>query len=331
MTTTTGTGGGAPEGNILIADQYNNRVIEITRQGQIVWSFGDGNSTPGPTSVVGPNDAERLPNNRTLIAGTGVPQNAEPQCDGGMGCQDNRVIIVDDMTKNIVFTYGMAGVAGSGANQLNTPVCAVYLASSNILITDQGNQRVIEIDNKGNIVWQFGETGTSGMDATHLSNPNSAERLANGNTLIADENNNRVIEVSPAKSIVWTYPATPDPTKLSGAAFASRLPNGNTLITDSNNNRIVEVSPANTEVWSYATNMGMGSNMNPNPTRGIRLKSGNTLIADQNNHRIIEVDANKNIVFTYGMINMSGNGPGQCNGPYDAKAIGDYTGLTPPM
>ena len=29
-------------GNILIADQFNNRVIEITPDGQIVWSFGLG-------------------------------------------------------------------------------------------------------------------------------------------------------------------------------------------------------------------------------------------------------------------------------------------------
>ena len=29
-------------GNILIADQFNNRVVEIDQSGKIVWSFGLG-------------------------------------------------------------------------------------------------------------------------------------------------------------------------------------------------------------------------------------------------------------------------------------------------
>ena len=47
-------------GDLLIADQFNNRVIEINRNHQIVWSFGDGSSVAGPHSIVGPNDAERV-------------------------------------------------------------------------------------------------------------------------------------------------------------------------------------------------------------------------------------------------------------------------------
>jgi hypothetical protein len=46
-------------GNILISDQFNNRVIEVSRSGQIVWSFGSGNPNlcnPGP----GVNGANQL-------------------------------------------------------------------------------------------------------------------------------------------------------------------------------------------------------------------------------------------------------------------------------
>ena len=28
------------EGNLLISDQFNNRVIETTPRGEIIWSFG---------------------------------------------------------------------------------------------------------------------------------------------------------------------------------------------------------------------------------------------------------------------------------------------------
>jgi hypothetical protein len=306
---------------ILIADQFNNRVIEITRTGSVVWFFGTGSSTAGADAVVAPNDAERIPGNMTLISGTGAPQNTEPTCMGANGCPDNRVIIVNHGGQ-IIWQY----------DQLNTPVCSVMLANGNVLITDQGNQRVIEVTTQRTIAWQYGTTSSAAVTANHLSNPNSAERLANGNTLIADENNNRVIEVTMQGAIVWQYPMQlGDLTMLNGAAFASRLASGNTLISDSNNNRIIEVNPQGTIVWMYATNTRAMSNAMPLPTRGVRLANGHTLISDQFNHQVIEVDNAGTIVFSYGQINMAGNGPGQLNGPYDAKVIGDFTGLTPPF
>jgi hypothetical protein len=45
---------------------------------------------------------------------------------------------------------------------------------------------------------------------------------------------------------------------------------------------------------------------------------------------VIEVDPAKNIVFVQGMIGVIGNGFNLLNGPYDAKVVGDYTGITPP-
>ena len=65
-------------GNILISDQFNNRIIELNpKTGKIVWSFGDGSSTAGPTSVVAPNDAQRV-GDLTVIAATEAPA-ARPQ------------------------------------------------------------------------------------------------------------------------------------------------------------------------------------------------------------------------------------------------------------
>jgi outer membrane protein assembly factor BamB len=322
--------------NILIADQFNNRVIEVDpNTHQIVWQFGTGSDKPGPDSVVGVNDAERV-GPYTLIAGTGIPA-ASPALPGcstpATGCPDNRVMLVN-AGGSIVWQYGQAGVAGPGFNQLDTPVCAsIFLGfqrrfGPHVLITDQGNQRVIVVDRSRRIVWQYGTTGTSGNGPNQLNDPNSAQLLDNGNILIADEGNNRVIEVTPDFMIVKQLTAGGT---LNGAAFASRLPNGNTLITDANNNRVVEVDPNDAVVWEYATNMIAGSNANPSPTRALRLKNGNTLISDQFNHRVIEVNQAKQIVFQQGQLNVAGNGPNQLNGPYDAKKIGDFTGLTRPI
>jgi hypothetical protein len=323
-------------GNVVIADQFNNRIVEIDpKSHHVVWTFGDGSAVPGARSVVGPNDAERF-GRWTLISGTGIPpaNPALPGCpDVINGCPDNRVFIVDQ-NGDIKWQYGQAGVTGSGTNQLNTPVHAVRVprfphhSGPHVMITDQGNARVILVNLAGAIVWQYGTTGTPGNGANQLNNPNSAEVLPNGHILIADENNNRVIEVTAGKALVRTFTAG---NSVSGAAFASRLPNGHTLITDANNNRAVEVDGNDSVVWEYITNLMPGSNPFPLPTRAIRLANGNTLISDQFNNRVIEVTRDKRIVFQQGKLNVASNGFNRLNGPYDAKRVGDFTGLTPPF
>ncbi|WP_211470614.1 hypothetical protein [Collimonas humicola] len=320
----------------LIADQFNNRVIEVDpRTHQIVWQFGNGADKPGPQSIVGINDAERV-GAYTLLSGTGIPPSSPPLpgcSDPVNGCPDNRVILIDH-SGVIVWQYGQnGGVAGAGFNQLNTPVQAAVLPQFqrrhglHVIIADQANQRIIVVDRAHRLVWQYGSTGVAGNGPNQLNNPNSAEQLENGNILIADENNNRAIEVTTGLQIVRQFTAGGT---LSGVAFASRLPDGHTLITDSNNNRIVEVDGNDAIVWEYPTNTLAGSNANPLPTRAVRLENGNTLISDQFNNRVIEVTPAKQIVLQQGALNVAGNGFNRLNGPYDAKGIGDFTGLTPP-
>ncbi|MGA7410115.1 MAG: hypothetical protein WBW33_06490 [Bryobacteraceae bacterium] len=322
--------------DIVIADQFNNRVIEIEQDThKVVWQFGNGSEVPGPHSVVGPNDAERF-GTFTLISGSGIPPSDPPLpgcSDSVNGCPDSRVLIVD-RGGQIVWKYGQAGVSGAGPNQLNTPVQAAFLSGFpghhgfHVIIADQGNQRIIVVNLLGQIVWQYGTTGVAGNGPNQLNNPNSAELLENGHVLIADESNNRVIEVDTGGSIVQQFTAGGT---VSGAAFASRLPNGDTLISDSGNNRAVEVNSSDIVVWQYVTNNQPASNPNPAPTRAVRLRNGNTLISDQFNNRVIEVTPSGKIVFHQGALNVAGNGFNRLSGPYDAKAVGDFTGLTPPF
>ena len=330
-------------GNTLIADQFNNRVIEVDRQGNVVWQFGLGPADFSPASIIGTNDAQRV-GDLTLMAGTGTPggQPEAPNCTNPSGCPDNRVLLVD-RDGNIVWQYGQFGVAGSGPDQLNVPVQNTWLPNSHVLITDQANERVIEVDVATKaIVWQYGTTGVSGNGPEQLNNPNSAELLANGHILISDENNNRALEVTRAGNIVWQYgsgdPNINDP--VSGVAFASRLENGHTLITDSNHARIVEIDRDKNVVWEYFTCTGSGCNLargtGPLPTRALRLRNSHTLISDQYNHRVIEVNHGKQIERTFGKLgdlgyNTESVADGGLNSPYDAKRIGDYTGLTPPF
>jgi hypothetical protein len=214
---------------------------------------------------------------------------------------------------------------------LSAPVQSTYLPNGHVLITDQGNARIIEVTRHHDIVFQYGQTGVPGAGPGQLNNPNSAELLENGHILISDESNNRAIEVTRGGSIVATFTAGGT---LNGVAFASRLSDGHTLITDSNNNRIVEVDASDHIVWADTTNLQPGSNPNPLPTRAVRLASGTTLISDQFNHRVILIDHAKHILAQFGSLNRPGFGTDNTqqglNAPYDAKVVGDFTGLTAP-
>lgn len=323
-------------GNTLIADQFNNRVIEVDPNGNIVWQFGRGPADFSPNSIIGTNDAQRV-GEFTLMAGTGTPggQPEAPDCVNPSGCLDNRVLLVD-RSGHIVWQYGQFGVAGAGPDQLSAPVQNTWLPNRHVLITDQGNGRIIEVRvSDKEIVWEY----------DGLNNPNCAELLRNGHILICDENNNQALEVTHTtpSTIVHTYTMAGG-VLFNAVAFASRLPNGHTLITDSGNQRIVETDENGKVFWQYFTNLDPDSNprciagtcTGPLPTRALRLRNGDTLISDQYNHRVIQVNREGDIVRSFGKIATLGYDTknvshGGLNSPYDAKRIGDYTGITPPF
>jgi hypothetical protein len=258
-----------------------------------------------------------------------------PQSPGGAA--DNRVILVDPHGV-IVWQYGQFGQTGDGPDLLNTPVQDTFLPNFDVLITDQGNGRIIEVTLGKKIVWEYPGSNTNASD--QLSNPNSAELLENGHILIADENHNRAIEVTRDDQIVNTFTAG---MTVGAVAFASRLDDGDTLLTDSGNSRAVEVDGNDHVVWQYVTDTNALSVAAPMPTRAIRLRNGDTLISDQFNNRVIRVNHAGQIVASYGLPLAGGGAIGNNVGfdlhttqkglysPYDAKIVGDYTGLTPPF
>jgi hypothetical protein len=275
----------------------------------------------------------------TLMAGTGTPAGVIPQALNR--AVDNRVMLVDPFGR-IVWQYGEFGQTGSGFDRLNTPVQCTWLPNAHVLITDQGNNRIIEVTLYKYIVWEYPGSNTNPAD--QLNSPNSAEVLENGHILIADENNNRAIEVTRADEVVMTYS---DGGMVGAVAFASRLDNGDTLLTDAGNSRAIEVDANDNFVWQYVTDTDPLSVAAPLPTRAVRLRDGDTLISDQFNNRVIRVNMAGDITASYGLPLAGGpvdsfpfgNNVGYnlhtaqkgLYSPYDAKVVGDYTGLTPPF
>jgi hypothetical protein len=95
-------------------------------------------------------------------------------------------------------------------------------------------------------------------------------------------------------------------------------------------------------VWQYFTDKDPMSFPGPLPSHAVRLKNGDTLISDQINNRVIRVNIAGAIVADYGLplagktIDANAGYDRHTtqkglNWPYDAKIIGDYTGLTQPF
>ncbi|UCG42226.1 MAG: hypothetical protein JSU73_10145 [candidate division WOR-3 bacterium] len=150
-----------PTGTILITATSNSRVLEIDRDWNVVWSKSTGLNYP--------NDACRLPGNRTLITD-----------------RDNDRVVEVDSAGNVVWSYA----------QLLRPHNASRLANGHTLVCDSDRDRVVEVDSAGNAVWSFSQG---------LSWPRCAQRLANGNTIVADSRNRRLLEVDSSGSTVWEY------------------------------------------------------------------------------------------------------------------------------
>ncbi|MBN1483139.1 MAG: PQQ-binding-like beta-propeller repeat protein [Chloroflexia bacterium] len=109
-------------GNTIICNSEADLVIEVNRAGKVVWSFGE------TTALNWPRDADRLPDGHTLVTDT----------------RNGRVLEVTPEGQ-VVWSFGGLGL----------PYEADRLANGNTLIADNNHKRVIEVNPAGEIVWSF--------------------------------------------------------------------------------------------------------------------------------------------------------------------------------
>jgi hypothetical protein len=136
-----------PNGHILIADENNNRVIEVTRDHQIFWQYSQGLSLAA--------FASRLPNGDTLITDS-----------------NNSRIVEINQAKQVVFQYLTNTAPNSNAMPL--PTNAVRLANGNTCIADQFNDRAFIIDSNKVTKFQYGMTNVDGTGHDRLNSPYTA-------------------------------------------------------------------------------------------------------------------------------------------------------------
>ena len=204
-------------GNTIIADTGNDRVLEVTPESEIVWdtsNFDEGSGRLGDGSTLNyPNDVHLLYNGRILISDRNNDRILEINRSGEICWQYERCLHQHGVQR---------------------------LANGNTLFADSEKNRVVEVDLKGNPVWNYG-------DDNLLRWPRDANRLKNGNTLIADSRNHRIIEVNKKGEKVWSYdhPLVSSPYEVD-ADSEERV-----IFSDSDGRQVMEVDRSGNILWCF--------------------------------------------------------------------------------
>ncbi len=170
-----------PDGNTVITDDVNMRIIAVNKAGSIVWQYGHtGVRSNAQGYLNAPNDAMPQVNGTLLITNIG----------------NHTAIDVNEATKAIEWIVNLPQ---------SYPSDAVVLPNGNILSTDWVSPgKVEEITRTGQVVWSYQPTG-----ANALNHPSSTQLLPNGNYLIVDDHNDRVFVLNPkTQQILWQYGIT---------------------------------------------------------------------------------------------------------------------------
>ena len=170
-----------PDGNTIITDDVNMRVIAVNRLGEIVWQYGvTGVRSNAQGYLNAPNDAMPQTNGTILITNIG----------------NHSAIDVNEASRAIEWTVNLPQ---------SYPSDALVLPNGNILSTDWVSPgKVDEVTRTGQVVWSYQPTGVNA-----LNHPSSTQVLPNGNYLIVDDHNDRVFVINPkSKQILWQYGVT---------------------------------------------------------------------------------------------------------------------------
>ncbi len=242
-----------PNGNILVADQQNNRVRQISASGQITTLIGSGAHNlyaPGIPLTATPLDSPGA----LAIDSAGTVYFAELHSYRVAKVQNGVLVTVAGSVP------GFSGDGGKATSaNLGFRVTGIALDKNNTLyIADEANNRIRQVTPDG-IIRTIAGTGTAGFSgdggpatSAQLNMPADVKVDANGNIYIADMMNHRVRRIDPA-GIITTVAGDgvqgrgPD----SVSAISSSLntpcavavaPNGDLYIADWQNYLIRKVS-----------------------------------------------------------------------------------------
>jgi uridylate kinase len=324
------------QGNLYIADTYNNRVREVVSSSGVI-------TTVAGTGAPGFNGDGGAPEQATLSSPTGVV------VDGAgnlyiADTENNRVreVVAGSDTISTVAGTGSVGYSGDGgpATQaaLSHPAGVAVDSQGNLYFSDQYDQGVREVFGSTGAITTVAGTGIAGFGGDSgpaaqatLNFPVGVAVDSAGNVFIADRDNNRIREVLSGSRIITTVAGTgaPDFSGDDGAASEATLSmphglavdsHGDLFIADTYNQRVREIlsgsniitTVAGTGSAGYSGDSGPASLAQLDMPLGVAVDAADNLyIADSVNQRIRKVNLNSKTITTIagdGVEGYSGDG-----------------------
>jgi outer membrane protein assembly factor BamB len=198
---------GLPNGDIIVADINNCRVIQIAPDGSIVRQWGKTLDchTNAPITYGAPNGDTPLPDGGLLITqihGSRVdrisptgellwevkvpisyPSDAQLDENGNIvvaGFTNPGTVVGVSPDGKLLWRYAPT----SGPGRLNHPSLAMPLGNGLVSVNDDDRNRIVVIDTRTlQIVWQYGVTDKASADAGFLSDPDGHEPVP-GNVVL---------------------------------------------------------------------------------------------------------------------------------------------------
>ncbi len=292
-------------GPVLIADRDNNRLLEVSPTGTILWRFpAPGDLRPGQTFKL-PDDAFFSPDGSRVI----VTQEDE-----------FAISVIDPAGNHIVYRYGHPGVPGAEPDYLHNPDDALLMASGDILAADIKNCRVLVIRPPAHApLRQLGQTGSCEHRlGSSYGSPNGAFPMANGATAITEINGDWLDVLGPdgrpqfdTHPPGFTYPSDTNEVR-PGLFLSADYIHPGAIETFRSDGRLQ---------WRYDPT---GPDALNQPSLALPLPNGDILANDDKNQRVIVIDPHTNrIVWQYGHTGIAGSGAGFLSNP-------DGVDLAPP-
>jgi outer membrane protein assembly factor BamB len=292
-------------GNVLIADKANSRLLIVSPQGRVVWSFPRPGELRAGQSFEVPDDAFFSYDGRQILA---------TQED------DFAISLIDVGSGRIAYRYGHPGVPGSGPGYVYNPDDAIPLRDGTIVAADIKNCRLIELRPAlQHLVRQIGTDAYCFHNPpSSFGSPNGAFPLADGGTVVTEINGDwiDVFDASGRLAAVanppgFTYPSDTNEVRPGVYLSVDYTDPGTILEFDVHGHVLWRFSPAGPDALNH-------------PSLALPLPNGDILANDDYNDRVIVVDpATNRIVWQYGHTGVAGTAPGYLNNP-------DGVDLAPP-
>jgi len=270
------------EGNIVVSDTGNNRIIVFTPEGQHIKTFGSKGTENSQFNT---------------------PMGVAVGPDGSIYVIDNQNHRIQKFDSLYTHVQTLGGIKpGKGATDFYLPTgIAVSKETGKIFVADSGNVRVTVFGGGLNYITSLDGVPYSSYNVVFA--PEYFVFDKHGNMFIVEELNNRVVKLNRAKvyegQVGTGMPGFGD-NEFFNPRGAGIGPDGKIYVADTGNHRIQIFSPSFDYLATIGGVKGNGNNELSSPRHVAAGTDGRIYIADIGNNRIQVFDSNYEYLATIG-------------------------------